>query len=58
MAFRFMANSIERDTKKWEHQRERRSQGAAQRYARARGEAEAPAPSAAGRNDWMKDYTL
>ena len=35
-----------------------RSQGAAQRYARARGEAEAPAPSAAGRNDWMKDYTL
>ena len=58
MAFRFMANSIERDTKKWERQRERRSQGAAQRYARARGEAEAPAPSAAGRNDWMKDYTL
>ena len=53
MAFRFMANSIERDTK-----RERRSQGAAQRYARARGEAEVPAPSAAGRNDWMKDYTL
>ena len=50
MAFRFMANSIERDTKKWERQRERR--------ARARGEAEAPAPSAAGRNDWMKDYTL
>ena len=48
----------ERDTKKWERQRERRSQGAAQRYARARGEAEAPAPSAAGRNDWMKDYTL
>jgi len=32
--------------------------GAAQRYARARGEAEATAPSAAGRNDWMKDYTL
>ena len=58
MAFRFMANSIERDTKKWERQRERRSQGAAQRYARARGEAEVPAPSAAGRNDWMKDYTL
>ena len=25
MAFRFMANSIERDTKKWERQRERRS---------------------------------
>lgn len=45
-------------TKKWERQRERRSQGAAQRYARARGEAEATAPSAAGRNDWMKDYTL
>lgn len=42
MAFRFMANSIERDTKKWERQRERRSQGAAQRYARARGEAESP----------------
>ncbi len=58
MAFRFMANSIERDTRKWERQRERRSQGAAQRYARARGEAEAPTPSAAGRNDWMKDYTL
>ncbi len=58
MAFRFMANSIERDTKKWERQRERRSQGAAQRYARARGETEVPAPSAAGRNDWMKDYTL
>lgn len=58
MAFRFMANNIERDTKKWERQRERRSQGAAQRYARARGETEVPAPSAAGRNDWMKDYTL
>ena len=26
--------------------------------ARARGEAEAPAPFTAGRNDWMKDYTL
>ena len=58
MAFGFMAQSIAGDTKKWERQRERRSQGAAQRYARARGEAEAPAPSAAGRNDWMKDYTL
>lgn len=39
MAFRFMANSIERDTKKWERQRERRSQGALHPVSKAKGTA-------------------